>query len=57
MLLVLDLYPAFRDAGAVGQINALGDDAFKPEPASVVEDGSAIAGKVVDVAQPFAVAS
>ena len=56
MLLVLDLHPTFRDAGSVGQVNALGDDAFKPKPTGVLENGSAIADKVVDVAQPLAIA-
>jgi hypothetical protein len=44
---VLDLDPRLAPAGTVGQVPPLRDDAFKPELASVLENGRAIAVEIV----------
>ena len=49
VFLVLDLDPAFRRAGAVGQIDPLADNALQPKLAGVFEDHGAVALKVFDV--------
>ena len=49
MRFVLDLDPAFRWAGPIGQIDAFANDAFEPKVAGVLEDHRAVALKMFDV--------
>jgi len=52
MRFVLDLDPAFRWAGPIGQIDPLADYAFEPKLAGVFEDHRAVALKVFHVSNP-----